>query len=533
VPSLSHDGNWSAFQAADANKKYDVYFMNTTSGEARRITLDSSSFGIVADLSADASHIVFDRYNAATRHMEIALVSTIGGLSRKIVDVGFFPRWRPDGDRIGYIRDRYDGSQSGKSEFWTVNSNGSENRCEFTDSLSRERGQSGWMVFSWSPDGQAVCWVRSYSAQWQEVMVYDLASKRERQVTFDKKRVSDVCWAPNNQIIYSSDKAGNFNLWMVPASGGDAIQLTKGASPDMSGVISRDGSKVLCYQQQELSHIWIAGTDGSSPHQITFDDAFLWRVAFTPDNKEIVFGFHQPLGREKGARVCSIDRDGKNRKELTSREEVVGNPLPSPDGRWIVYGGRSLEEPFDSMKVYLIDAKNPGLPKLVCVGCPFRWIDPKTFISMDTDTTYRTWLNAIEGGQRRTFFEDSTFAIPLQGGKYIGYSDGRSASRGLWVSAAPGVNDPSLRSPKKLLESPVPYGEFDKSGRFYYFVRNAGELRRISIPSGKEEIVRGTFPGLNPTFYHSTLDISYDGREIVYTDARYDSKLIMIEHPFN
>jgi hypothetical protein len=63
-------------------------------------------------------------------------------------------------------------------------------------------------------------------------------------------------------------------------------------------------------------------------------------------------------------------------------------------------------------------------------------------------------------------------------------------------------------------------------------VKNAGQLRRISIPSGKEEIIRGVFPGLNPTFYHSTFDISYDGKEIVYTDARYNSKLIMIDNPF-
>ena len=74
------------------------------------------------------------------------------------------------------------------------------------------------------------------------------------------------------------------------------------------------------------------------------------------------------------------------------------------------------------------------------------------------------------------------------------------------------------------------YGEFDKNGEFYYCIKNAGELRRISIPSGKEEIVRGVFPGL--TSSNSWFDVSYDGKEIVYTDARPDCKLVMIENVF-
>ena len=96
---------------------------------------------------------------------------------------------------------------------------------------------------------------------------------------------------------------------------------------------------------------------------------------------------------------------------------------------------------------------------------------------------------------------------------------------------APGVKDPDLPSPRQLVSLGA-YGEFDKSGKFFYWVKNVGELRRISIPSGKEEAIRGVFPGLTPYFYHSNFDISYDGKEIVCTDARVNSKLVMIENVF-
>jgi Tol biopolymer transport system component/predicted Ser/Thr protein kinase len=525
LPGLSHDGNWAAYPASDANSKWDVYFMNTTSGESRRITSDSSVRMNNADISPDGSQIVYDRYSASTNQMGIAIVSSVGGSSKKVVDGGALPRWQPDGQRIGYVRGKRSASQSGKAEFWTIKPNGTDNRRELVDSVSREaRG------FSWSPDGRSICWIRYFSELCQEVIMYELSTGNAKQVTFDKKEITDVCWAPNDQIIFASNRSGNFNLWMVPASGGSATQITKGAGPDYSMVISSDGSKLLYYQEQYISHIWIAGTDGSNPHQITFDDAFLWRISFSPDGKEILFALYQKIGTKEEEFVCSIDRDGRNRKQLTSGEESINNPLPSPDGRWIIYGRCQLSEPVDSSRVYLIDAKNPGTPKLVGKGVPFRWIDEKTFISFDF-AALSTWLNCIDVGKPGKFFEDSTFAIPLQGGKYIGYYDRRSGREGIWVSAAPGMKDPSLPSPRKLVSLFGINAVFDKSGKFFWYVKDAGELRRISIPSGKEEIIRGVFPGFR-AFYYSNFEISYDGKEIVYTDARVNSKLIMIENVF-
>ena len=524
-PGLSQDGNWAAFPAADAKSNWDIYFMNTTSGESRRITTDSSNWINGADISPDGSQIVYDRYNASTNNMEIAVVSTVGGSSKKISDRGvFFPRWRRDGLRVGYVRGTLIG-QSGRAEIWSIKPNGSDDRRELVDSVSGEARR-----FSWSPDGQSVCWIGYFSEQCKEVTVYELSTKKARQVTFDRKNIEDVYWAPNDQIIFSSKKSGNYNLWMVPASGGSVTQISKGTGRDYGAVSSRDGSKLLYQQAQFISHIWIAGTNGGNPHQITFDDAALFSVSFSPDGKELLFASDQPEGTKGGSFICSVDRDGRNRKQLTSGEEWCDYPLQSPDGRWIIFSAYPLAQPSDSSRVFLIDARNPGAPKLVGKGTPQRWIDEKTFISHDW-VAFSDWLNRIDGGQPQKFFEDSTWAIPLQGGKYIVYVDYRSGRQGLWVSSAPGVKDADLPSPRKLPCSLSSGGGFDRSGKFYYWVKNAGELRRISIPSGKEEVIHRAFPGLTPLPF-SSLDISYDGKEIVYTDARVNSKLVMIENLF-
>jgi Tol biopolymer transport system component/predicted Ser/Thr protein kinase len=522
VPGLSRDGAWAAFPAPDERGKYDVYFMNTASGASRRITADSSVYMGGADISPDGSQVAYDRWSPSNRFPEIAIVSSVGGSSRVIAEDGYGLSWRPDGQRIGYLSDKDTGSKSGKAEFHTVRPNGTDDRRELIDSSSTVANG-----FSWSPDGRSICWIKYSSEKCQELVVYDLSTGRSRQITHDRKSIYDMCWAPNGHIIFSSDKTGNFNLWMIPASGGAETQITKGAGPDYQVSISGDGSKLLYRQMQVLSHIWIAGTDGKNARQITFDDVRLWRVAFTPDAKKVLFGLVQPGALEKGAVVCSVDRDGRNRTQLTSGEESINNPLPSPDGRWIIYGRSSLEEPSDSSKVYIMSMSSPSTRKLIGRGSPARWIDDKRFLAWDFITTCNL-LYSIEGGEPTRFFEDSTHAMPLQGGRYIGYWDIRSGREGFWVCAAPGVRDSDLPSPKRIAD--LLWAELDKAGTYLYSVKSNGEFQRISIPSGKKETIRRVFPGLS--LQYSWWDISYDGTEIVYTDARPNCKLIMIENVF-
>ena len=67
-PGLSSDGNWIVFPAADANNKWDIYWMHNSGGEARRVTFDSSSAppgrSLGASISPDGSLIAYNRYKS-------------------------------------------------------------------------------------------------------------------------------------------------------------------------------------------------------------------------------------------------------------------------------------------------------------------------------------------------------------------------------------------------------------------------------------------------------------------------------------
>jgi len=149
---------------------------------------------------------------------------------------------------------------------------------------------------------------------------------------------------------------------------------------------------------EPVSHIWIAGIDGSNPRQITFDDIDLYGVSFSPDGKTVLFQSQHEGGLKEGSLVCSIDRDGMNRKQLISSEERINYAILSPDGRWIIYGRFSTTEPPDSSKVYLIDARNPATPRLVNRGIPVWWIDDRSFISYDL-VARKAFRNSTDGGE--------------------------------------------------------------------------------------------------------------------------------------
>ncbi|HEY4644604.1 MAG TPA: hypothetical protein VIH68_07775, partial [Bacteroidota bacterium] len=522
-PGLSPDGNWLAFPAADANNKWDVYFMNSSGGEPRRITNDSSLYISQTDVSPDGSQISYERLNLQAQTIEAYVVSSLGGLSKKIADAGLVSRWRPDGQRIGYVKGPAGRmrSESGHMEFWSVKTDGSDPRLEFVDTVSVR----GRFSFSWSPEGTSVAWIKSFPGGFQEVFVHDLETGDERQLTDDRKNVDEVCWTRQNEIIFSSNRSGNTNLWLVPADGGQTVQLTKGSGPDIGMKISADGKKLLYLQQQEIGHVWVANTDGSKVQQVTFDDRRISEPAFSPDGKQIVFSMYDPDPLKVTRSIYVMDRDGGNRRELTSGEGVAESPEWSPDGKWLAFVSHSASVPHDSANVYLIQPSSPGPPKLVGAGVNDRWLSANSILLYTASGTLETYLD--ETPPRRVL-NDSTIvnSAPILGGKYVLFADTSKGREGLYIAAYDSSKRAASGNARKLLSFDARF-TVGPDGKFLLIVRSANQASRMSLPDGREERIKGTFPGLSLA---SDVAVSHDGKEIVYIDQRLSAKLVLIEN---
>ena len=563
-PGISPDGNWVAFPAADVSGKWDVYYMNTSGGEARRITADSSDNISQADISYDGARITYDRWNEKAGRSEICVVSSLGGLSKVITESGSCPRWRPDGQYIGYFVEQGASSdRSGKAEFWMVRPDGSDNHLGFAEGAIVGMGSPS---FAWAPNGKSIVLSKSFLEGYQEIFLHNLETGSESQFTLDQKNIGDVCWTSDDNIIFSSDRSGNANLWITPAVAGESenepAQLTKGSGPDLSMTISATGKRLLYLQRQQIGHIWIADSNCLGARQMTFDDHDIRTACLSPDGKQIAIQMFESNPLKPVSHIQLMDRDGNNRRQLSSGNEIAGNPQWSPDSRWICYSSRSTSEPEESSRVYLVGVATSGAPKFIGHGTNLSWVDASTIVLSAGKTS---WLTTIQGTPPQQLYQDSTMATAIPGrtlrgttaadGRYILFRDFHHGREGWWIVFVPApvasdssgiastppafvgplteseMNDPerSLRdslinSAKYLLsdDAQVVIAP-DKSVLVYR--RENGEAGRIFLPVGRETRVPGTIPGRLTSF-----NVSTDGKEIVYVDSRLSAKLVMVEN---
>ena len=211
--------------------------MHVNGGEPRKVTSDATTYvQQAADISPDGSQIVYCRPSEDFKTSDIFTISSLGGTSRKLATGADNPLWSPDGKRVGFIRttNSQSRSQSGMLEFWSVSADGSDVRREYIDSLFVSRGGDYRYSFCWSPNGTSIAWIRSLSSSSQVLIVRDLNTGRERQLTNGQENIDSMVWTVDDQIIFSSNRGGNTNLWTVPASGGESQQVTKGVGPTLA-----------------------------------------------------------------------------------------------------------------------------------------------------------------------------------------------------------------------------------------------------------------------------------------------------------
>jgi len=527
-PRISGDGNWIVFPAVDRSGKSGFYIMHSMGGEPRFIAPIQGKRS--CDLSPDGSLIVWSVWDRQSGECYVYKVPTNGGTPLKILQ-GWAPRFRPDGRRIGYIRGLGVAapSPSGKIELWSAGIDGSDQRREFIDSFHVGGGGRGYYVFSYSPSGKKVAWIREYPELYSEIVIYDLEKDREKIITSDKKNLQDLVWTAGDQIVYTSDRRGVFNIWMVPATGGIPVQIKKETTPISSVSSSADGRKLLYHQLKSPSDFWIVNIPEDRANQITFREENQYSPKFSPDGKKIAFLVGGPANFYPGdayseSHLYVMDRDGNNRRQLTFGDEVVWSLQWSTDGRRIAYGSRKVAEPADSFRTYVVELSNPGSPKYIALGTPGAWLDSVRFQLLVNDVNYVT---SIYGVQPTRVYDDSTLAYYIQRGRYIIYYDfhiGKDPKQ-LWI-----VDGTKPREVQRKTARLLPFTSlFKGDSKNAYWLKEAGDIWKMTLPNGKLERIQANFLGVE---YFNDFNPSQDGGEMIIVKRRYSANVVMIENLF-
>jgi DNA-binding winged helix-turn-helix (wHTH) protein/dipeptidyl aminopeptidase/acylaminoacyl peptidase len=126
------------------------------------------------------------------------------------------------------------------------------------------------------------------------------ASPRQRtltRVTFGNGLQIGATWSPDGHYIaYSSDRGGKFDIWLQQVSGGEPVQVTKGAGHHWQPDWSPDGKYIAYRSEEGDGGLYIIPALGGAGLQRRIS-SFGYFPRWSPDSSQILFETHfAPLG---------------------------------------------------------------------------------------------------------------------------------------------------------------------------------------------------------------------------------------------
>ena len=193
-----------------------------------------------------------------------------------------------------------------------------------------------------SPDGSKVAYL-NWKNRTSNVMVKDAhRGGASTQRTF-RANVTDFTWSPDgNTICFTEFRSGHFGVYLVDASQGTVVrQISTGNENDFAGQITADGKHILFHRGEGPGAYSIWSYDREKNLFSNYSRGMT--PCLIPDEKDVIY-----CGRYTDKRESEIWRvnlsSGVEEILLSQPGRSFTTPVLSPDGRWLLVTGASMDE---------------------------------------------------------------------------------------------------------------------------------------------------------------------------------------------
>ena len=241
----------------------------------------------------------------------------------------YFPSFTFNGQQLGLFTNELGDISSAR-----VNSDGSEFKVqsllEAMMSVLAE-GNVDWDPV-WAPGGERLAWdkVMAGFPPKMDLFVASADGSDRVQLTNDGATESMHSWSPDGtKIVYTSDKSGKQNTFVVDVASGEITQLTDHDIIDNQPVYSLDGEQILLIFSESASleqgelEFHIMNADGSDLRLFGENEVFKGDLAHSPYGGQVAY-----MSNESGFwHIYVMDADGSNVQPLTEGDS--NNLFPS------------------------------------------------------------------------------------------------------------------------------------------------------------------------------------------------------------
>jgi len=455
----SADGKWIAYNTLLSEDYVGICIVPSSGGKVKRIVnryrAGVSLHNYLLSLSPDGKIVAFT--SKGKKNNPYIWVNVEGGdVNQLTEDGGTQPAFSPDGKKIAYVKAKPQKTRIRDKDVWVIPAAGGT-PVQVSDLQGRATGPI------WSPDGKMIAFTRKATTHdgSKEICIVPVSETGNPEASPTQIELPLETWdflagwTPDNKIGVLLTNPEHRAIYTVPASGGNATQVTPQGdytmprwSPDgkriylrcsppiasvpseggeisishidadsmIAGplqwggnVVSPDGKKIVfCSSKKDnkpysSTHIYTIPVEGGEPKQLTIRPGWDRFPCWSPDGKSIAFIRYSDASWIKKKQdyinnICIVRPEGGEVRQLTSESDKVARATIawSPDGKSIAY--------YSEDKTIRVIPVQGGEPRVVVkVDKVNEWYDELSWSRDGKKIAYSSkgsiWVVSLDGGE--------------------------------------------------------------------------------------------------------------------------------------